>query len=174
VHASIVDARESRIGGLRHQAPSPPLRPRDLIVARNHLDEQASPQPRHHPYAQDTASTTFIMAGFGPHNPPGAPRPSPAAQCLAKLIRSQPSTWTRPSSNGTVRYPAIPTDSSLTRPRRLGADRCIRPRWTLTLTMDRDDGQPTQVLPLDAPDRLDHVRIRRRCAGSPWYCWIHD
>jgi hypothetical protein len=82
VHASVVDDRDSRARCLRHQAPSLPL---SLATSSSLATTSTIKLPRNHTttsYAQHTTFKTFKMAGFGPHNPPGAPRPSPAAQWL--------------------------------------------------------------------------------------------
>jgi len=38
----------------------------------------------------------------------------------------------------------------------------------------RNDGQPTQVLPLDAPDGLAQHCLRLRCARGAWYGRVYD
>lgn len=54
---------------------------------RSHIhDDQASPAATQHTLTPGLPPPKpFKMAGFGPHNPPGAPRCSPAAQWLAML-----------------------------------------------------------------------------------------
>ncbi|KAK3209398.1 hypothetical protein GRF29_69g1645343 [Pseudopithomyces chartarum] len=99
------------------------------------------------------------MAGFGPHNPSSAPTTAPS-HSIARTANLRPSDPTGSRSRKMEPYasppPRIPfpttnRDKSTTHPN------CASHR-ELELTPRRDDGQPTQVLPLDAANGLDHVR----------------
>ena len=103
------------------------------------------------------------------------PRPPPSAQSLAMLtsVPSDPtgsrSRKVEPYASLSLRIPPLIANRILQLQTQNGAS-CDKTE----LTPARNDGQPTQVLPLDAPNRLDHIRIRRRCAGCARSRGIHD